>query len=139
MTTTVQVDIVSAEQEIFSGLVEMIFAPAELGELGTSNSSENVSTRMLWKIRFVLLLLISFIYIYSIIYIYIYSIIYIRHVAGKCVERICECSSAAFPWGNIDFIVEKTFNDLKNYNGQFKKNSWWVKLQTSQTNWEKMI
>ena len=39
------------------------------------------------------------------------------------VERICECSSAAFPWGNIDFIVEKTFNDLKNYNGQFKKNS----------------
>jgi len=34
MTTTVQVDIVSAEQEIFSGLAEMVFAPAELGELG---------------------------------------------------------------------------------------------------------
>ena len=28
------------------------------------NSSENVSTRMLWKIRFVLFLIISFIYIY---------------------------------------------------------------------------
>ena len=34
MTTTVQVDIVSAEQEIFSGLAEMVFAPAELGEIG---------------------------------------------------------------------------------------------------------
>jgi len=34
MTMTVHVDIVSAEQEIFSGLAEMIFAPAELGEIG---------------------------------------------------------------------------------------------------------
>ncbi len=34
MTMTVHVDIVSAEQEIFSGLAEMIFAPAELGEVG---------------------------------------------------------------------------------------------------------
>jgi len=34
MTTTVQVDIVSAEQEIFSGVAEMVFAPAELGEIG---------------------------------------------------------------------------------------------------------
>ncbi|MDC9729359.1 MAG: F0F1 ATP synthase subunit epsilon [Methyloprofundus sp.] len=34
MSMTVQVDIVSAEQEIFSGLAEMVFAPAELGELG---------------------------------------------------------------------------------------------------------
>ncbi|MBE0469045.1 MAG: F0F1 ATP synthase subunit epsilon [Methyloprofundus sp.] len=34
MTMTVHVDIVSAEQEIFSGMAEMIFAPAELGEVG---------------------------------------------------------------------------------------------------------
>jgi F-type H+-transporting ATPase subunit epsilon len=34
MTTTVHVDIVSAENEIFSGLAEMVFAPAELGEVG---------------------------------------------------------------------------------------------------------
>ena len=33
---TVHVDIVSAENEIFSGLAEMIFAPAELGEVGIS-------------------------------------------------------------------------------------------------------
>jgi F-type H+-transporting ATPase subunit epsilon len=32
--TTVHVDIVSAELEIFSGLAEMVFAPAELGEVG---------------------------------------------------------------------------------------------------------
>lgn len=31
---TVHVDIVSAEQEIYSGLAEMVFAPAELGEVG---------------------------------------------------------------------------------------------------------
>ncbi|MCX7102157.1 MAG: F0F1 ATP synthase subunit epsilon [Methylobacter sp.] len=36
MTMTVHVDIVSAEKEIFSGLAEMIFAPAELGEVGIS-------------------------------------------------------------------------------------------------------
>lgn len=34
MTMTVHVDIVSAEAEIFSGLAEMVFAPAELGEVG---------------------------------------------------------------------------------------------------------
>jgi len=34
MTMTIHVDIVSAEKEIFSGLAEMIFAPAELGEVG---------------------------------------------------------------------------------------------------------
>jgi len=34
MTMTVHVDIVSAEKEIFSGLAEMVFAPAELGEVG---------------------------------------------------------------------------------------------------------
>ncbi|ASF45288.1 F0F1 ATP synthase subunit epsilon [Methylovulum psychrotolerans] len=36
MTMTVHVDIVSAEKEIFSGLAEMLFAPAELGEVGIS-------------------------------------------------------------------------------------------------------
>ncbi|MDP2902842.1 MAG: F0F1 ATP synthase subunit epsilon [Methylovulum sp.] len=36
MTMTVHVDIVSAEREIFSGLAEMVFAPAELGEVGIS-------------------------------------------------------------------------------------------------------
>ena len=34
MAMTVHVDIVSAEQEIFSGLAEMIFAPAIMGEVG---------------------------------------------------------------------------------------------------------
>lgn len=36
MTMTVHVDIVSAEKEIFSGQAEMVFAPAELGEVGIS-------------------------------------------------------------------------------------------------------
>ena len=31
---TIHVDIVSAEQEIFSGLAEMVFAPAIMGEMG---------------------------------------------------------------------------------------------------------
>lgn len=34
MTSTLQVDIVSAETEIFSGEAEMVFAPAQLGEVG---------------------------------------------------------------------------------------------------------
>lgn len=34
MTMTIHVDIVSAEDEIFSGLAEMVFAPAEFGEVG---------------------------------------------------------------------------------------------------------
>ena len=34
MTMTIHIDIVSAEREIFSGLAEMVFAPAELGEVG---------------------------------------------------------------------------------------------------------
>lgn len=36
MTMTVHVDIVSAEAQLFSGLAEMVFAPAELGEVGIS-------------------------------------------------------------------------------------------------------
>ena len=34
MSMTIHVDIVSAEQEIFSGLAEMVFAPAIMGEVG---------------------------------------------------------------------------------------------------------
>lgn len=34
MSMTVHVDIVSAEKEIYSGLAQMVFAPAELGEVG---------------------------------------------------------------------------------------------------------
>lgn len=34
MTATINVDIVSAENAIFSGLATMVFAPAELGEVG---------------------------------------------------------------------------------------------------------
>lgn len=34
MADTIHIDIVSAEHEIFSGDVEMIFAPAKLGEVG---------------------------------------------------------------------------------------------------------
>lgn len=34
MAMTIHVDIVSAEQEIFSGLAEMVFAPAIEGEVG---------------------------------------------------------------------------------------------------------
>lgn len=34
MAMTIHVDIVSAEREIFSGLAEMVFAPAALGEVG---------------------------------------------------------------------------------------------------------
>ena len=34
MPMTIHVDIVSAEQEIYSGVAEMVFAPAELGEVG---------------------------------------------------------------------------------------------------------
>lgn len=34
MAMTIHVDIVSAEESIFSGLAEMVFAPATLGEVG---------------------------------------------------------------------------------------------------------
>ena len=34
MTMTVHVDIVSAESQLFSGMAEMVFAQAELGEVG---------------------------------------------------------------------------------------------------------
>lgn len=34
MTMTIHVDIVSAEQSIYAGMAQMVFAPAELGEVG---------------------------------------------------------------------------------------------------------
>jgi len=34
MAMTFHVDVVSAEEEIYSGVVEMLFAPGEMGELG---------------------------------------------------------------------------------------------------------
>jgi F-type H+-transporting ATPase subunit epsilon len=43
---TVHVDIVSAEKEIFSGLAEMIFAPAELGEIGITPRHAPLITRL---------------------------------------------------------------------------------------------
>ncbi|MFI3123510.1 MAG: F0F1 ATP synthase subunit epsilon [Methylococcales bacterium] len=46
MTMTVHVDIVSAEKEIFSGLAEMVFAPAEMGELGISPRHAPLITRL---------------------------------------------------------------------------------------------
>jgi F-type H+-transporting ATPase subunit epsilon len=46
MASTVQVDIVSAEKEIFSGTAEMVFAPAELGEVGISPRHAPFITRL---------------------------------------------------------------------------------------------
>ena len=46
MTMTVHVDIVSAEKEIYSGLAEMVFAPAELGELGISPRHAPLITKL---------------------------------------------------------------------------------------------
>ncbi len=46
MAMTVHVDIVSAEREIFSGLAEMIFAPAILGEVGIALGHTPLLTRL---------------------------------------------------------------------------------------------
>lgn len=46
MAMTIHVDIVSAEQEIFSGLAEMLFAPAELGEVGIAPRHAPLITRL---------------------------------------------------------------------------------------------
>ena len=43
---TVQVDIVSAEREIFSGEVEMVFAPAILGEVGIAPGHAPMLSRL---------------------------------------------------------------------------------------------
>jgi F-type H+-transporting ATPase subunit epsilon len=46
MASTVHVDIVSAEKEIFSGTAEMVFAPAELGEVGITPRHAPFITRL---------------------------------------------------------------------------------------------
>ncbi len=46
MTMTVHVDIVSAEAEIFSGLAEMVYAPAEMGEVGIAPRHTPLLTRL---------------------------------------------------------------------------------------------
>jgi F-type H+-transporting ATPase subunit epsilon len=43
---TVHVDIVSAEKEIFSGVAEMVFAPAEMGDVGIAPRHAPLLTRM---------------------------------------------------------------------------------------------
>ena len=43
---TVHVDIVSAEREIFSGLAEMVFAPAVLGEVGIAPGHAPLLTKL---------------------------------------------------------------------------------------------
>jgi F-type H+-transporting ATPase subunit epsilon len=46
MAMTIHVDIVSAEGEIFSGLAEMVFAPAEMGEVGIAPRHTQLVTRL---------------------------------------------------------------------------------------------
>ena len=40
--STIQVDIVSAEGEIFSGPAKMVFAPASMGEIGPCTTGAGV-------------------------------------------------------------------------------------------------
>ena len=46
MAMTLHVDIVSAEAEIFSGTAEMVFAPAEMGEVGIAPRHAPLLTRL---------------------------------------------------------------------------------------------
>lgn len=46
MAMTIQVDIVSAEREIFSGPANMVFAPAEMGEVGIAPRHSPLLTRL---------------------------------------------------------------------------------------------
>lgn len=46
MATTIHVDIVSAEHEIFSGDAEMVFAPAVQGEVGIAPGHTPLLTRL---------------------------------------------------------------------------------------------
>jgi F-type H+-transporting ATPase subunit epsilon len=46
MAMTIHVDIVSAEAEIFSGLAEMVFAPAVMGEVGVLPGHAPLVTRL---------------------------------------------------------------------------------------------
>ena len=46
MAMTTHVDIVSAEEEIFSGTAEMVYAPAEMGEVGIAPRHTQMITRL---------------------------------------------------------------------------------------------
>ena len=46
MTESIRVDIVSAEKEIFSGEVSMVFAPAIMGEVGIAPGHAPLVTRL---------------------------------------------------------------------------------------------
>lgn len=46
MSMTMHIDIVSAEEEIYSGTVEMVFAPAEMGEVGIAPRHTPLITRL---------------------------------------------------------------------------------------------
>ncbi|MDH5436462.1 MAG: F0F1 ATP synthase subunit epsilon [Gammaproteobacteria bacterium] len=46
MAMTIHVDIVSAEESIFSGSAEMVFAPGEMGELGIAPRHTPLLTRL---------------------------------------------------------------------------------------------
>ena len=46
MAMTLHVDIVSAEAEIFSGTANMVFAPAEMGEVGIAPRHAPLLTRL---------------------------------------------------------------------------------------------
>jgi len=46
MTSTIHIDIVSAEEEIFSGAATMVYAPAEMGELGIAPQHTPLMTRL---------------------------------------------------------------------------------------------
>ena len=46
MAMTIRVDIVSAEQEVYSGLAEMLFAPAEQGEVGIAPRHAPLITKL---------------------------------------------------------------------------------------------
>lgn len=46
MSMTMHIDIVSAEEEIYSGTAEMVFAPAEMGEVGIAPRHTPLITRL---------------------------------------------------------------------------------------------
>lgn len=46
MAMTIHVDVVSAEAEIFSGTATMVFAPAEMGEVGIAPRHSPLLTRL---------------------------------------------------------------------------------------------
>ncbi len=46
MTSTIHIDIVSAEEEIYSGSATMVYAPAEMGELGIAPQHTPLMTRL---------------------------------------------------------------------------------------------